>query len=433
MDSIADVARRDAKWSAFGALACLFLFWRSDTPLALAAAGFLAAEAALLWHRKIAGPWLALAGPVLLAAGAAWLLADRGFSWGRLAMLLFMPLGFWAHWSSYGDLIRGKAGWDEAEDEDDRLAARVRGGSGEDDDSPMTSIVLLRSKAKLLDSAILLECVREAWDPRRELGDDDLFVAGEGPVLMVKSPQGMWMVHNHSRPYFDDDYPVDRIPELRLRKAVADHAAWLSVDLMHGFEENLPREVYYPFIFRLIRELSDDDTLAIFRPESGEINVWSDEVAASLGSIDPLEGFATPVHSPVIQVSDEDPRMKAAVEEARRTFSVFRGHWDQRDSGDSFLAKVSLRRDGNSEVIWIEVDGLEPDFIHGTLANQPVNLTGLNSGDRIEVPVADLYDWAIALEGAEGPLGLFTDKIVLEVQREARAALEKRPGGEPQA
>jgi len=141
--------------------------------------------------------------------------------------------------------------------------------------------------------------------------------------------------------------------------------------------------------------------------------------------MDPLEEFSTPVHSPVISVSDEDPRMKEAIEEARRNFDTFRQHWATRGPEDSFLAKIPIRDGQNSEIIWIEVTGLEPEYIHGTLANEPVDVDGYHHGDRMEVPVGDLYDWAIAKQGADAPLGLFTEKVVRAVQREAREAMNK--------
>jgi uncharacterized protein YegJ (DUF2314 family) len=377
-----------------------------------------------------AGPVIALVIPAFLPFLLVWLIATKGFNWWRVALLVLSPLGIWAYWSSYGALLRGKADWDDAEDADERQEA-CEGKR----DKPMISIVLLRRSPKFLDPTILLESVRDAWDENRSIADDDLFVAGEGPVFMLKSPQGMWMLHNHAAPYFDPGHPARQIPELRLRKIVEEHAAWLSVDLVHPFESDLPPDLHYPFIFRLIRELADDETLAIFRPETGEINVWTPEIAARLGSFDPLDDFAKPVHSPVIEVSDEDPRMQQAVAEALRRFPEFRKRWASRSPGDNFLVKASIPKEGRegSEVIWIEVTGLEPDFIHGTLANQPVDLAGLNSGDTVEVAVGNLYDWAIAGEGMEAPLGLFTERIVHAVQQESRRDFESRGDSDPAA
>ena len=71
-----------------------------------------------------------------------------------------------------------------------------------------------------------------------------------------------------------------------------------------------------PYIFRLIRELSNEDTLVIYRPETGEVNVWDEEVSRSLGSDDPLGSFNEPSNVPVVPVSEDDPRMLAAVAEA---------------------------------------------------------------------------------------------------------------------
>jgi uncharacterized protein YegJ (DUF2314 family) len=385
-----------------------------------------------------AGPVIALVIPALLSFFLAWLIATKGFNWWRLSLLLLGPLGIWAYWSSYGALLRGKAGWDDPEDADERQEAHegeADGADGEvDGDKPMISIVLLRRSPKFLDSAILLESVRDAWDENRSLADDDLFAVGESPIFMLKSPQGMWMLHNHAAPYFDPGHPARQIPELRIRNIVEEHAAWLSVDLLHPFENDLTPVLLYPFIFRLIRELADEETMAIFRPETGEINVWTPEVAARLGSFDPLDDFAKPVHSPVIEVSDEDPRMHEAVAEAHRRFPEFRERWASRSSGDAFLVKASIPKEGRggSEVIWIEVTGLEPDFIHGTLANQPVELDNLNAGDIVEIAVDKLYDWAIAGEGTE-PLGLFTEQIVHAVQQEARRVFLSRSDTGPAA
>ncbi len=421
MHTLADEARSDAKWASLGVAVGVWAIFKLSPWIGVPLTLLFLAEGLLLWQRRKAGVYLAL---LICLLGAAWFgmqIFLNGFSGTRVALCVVMLFSLWAYWNSYGDLVRGRASWTDPDDKDERVKAS--GDTGED--KPMTSIVLLRRTPKFLDDKVLLESLRDAWDESRKLGEDELFVAGDGPLHIVKSPQGMWMVHNHARPYFEGENPAGRMPELRLRKALEDHAAWLSVDLMHGFLGDLPADVYYPYIFRLVRELADDDTLAILRPETGEINVWTDEVAKRLGAIDPLEEFSTPVHSPVISVSDDDPRMKAAVAEARDGFSTFREHWSTRGPDDSFLVKAAIRRNGLSEIIWIEVAGLEPEFIHGTLGNEPVDLEGLQMGDRVEVPVSDLYDWAIAKSDADGPMGLFTEKVVRTVQREAREALER--------
>lgn len=440
MRTIGDVAKRDAKYALLGVAAGIWVAVTKSPLWGGVVIALFLTESVLLWKQTKAGIYLSFFTFLLATAWFGWLIYSKGFTVGRTLLVGFMFYSIWGNWLNFGDILLNRASWHDPDDNDERplakgkIKSRTKPSDDEEAgaDKPMTSIVLLRRTPKPLDDRILLEHLRDAWDDKRKLREEELFVAGDGPIHIVKSPQGMWMVHNHARPYFDGENPAERMPELRLRKALEDHAAWLSVDLMHGFLGDLPPDVYYPYIFRLIRELADDDTLAILRPETGEINVWNDEVAKRLGSIEPLEEFATPVYSPVISVSDEDPRMKGAVEEARRTFEIFREHWAGRGPQDSFLAKVPIRDGDNSEIIWIEVTGLESGFIHGTLANEPVNVEGYRQGGSIEAPVSDIYDWAIAKYGADAPLGLFTDKIVRTVQQEAREAMRKS-GSDPDA
>ena len=436
MRTIGDVARRDAKYALLGIAAGIWLI-ATKSPLwgGVVAALFLI-ESALLWMRTKAGVFLSFFTFLLAVAWFGWLIYARGFTIGRGLCVAVMLFSIWGNWLNYGDILLNRATWDDPDDNDERSPAKTQrsgmadasrddnDGDDSGEEKPLTSIVLLRRTPKPLDEKILLETVRDAWDEHRKLTEEELFIAGQGIIYIIKSPQGMWMVHNHPRPYFDEN-PAPKMPELRLRKALEEHTAWLSVDLMQGFLGDLPLDVYYPYIFRLIRELADDDTLAILRPETGQINIWSDDVAKSLGSIDPLEEFATPTHSPVISVSDEDPRMKAAIEEARRTFDTFREHWANRGPEDSLLVKTPIRDGKKSEIVWVEVTGLEPEYVHGTLVSEPVNVEGHRKGDRMEVPVADLYDWGIAKQGADGPLGLFTEMVVRAVQQEAREAMDK--------
>ena len=468
MQTIGDVARRDAKYALIGVAAGIWLAVAQSPVWGGVVIAIFLTESILLWMRTKAGVVMSFLTLGLAAAWFAWLIHTKGITIGRGLCLGFMLFSLWGNWLNFGDLLLGRATWDDPDDNDhrafnkeqDRINKHGPGpgpgnnslkrsklapsnntrdddaDEGEDDDDenkPLTSIVLLRRTPKPLDDKILMEYVRDAWDEQRKLTEEELFVAGQGVINIIRSPQGMWMVHNHPRPYFDES-PAAKIPDLRLRKAVEDHTAWLSVDLMQGFLDDLPTDVYYPYIFRLIRELADDDTLAILRPESGQINLWNEEVAKTLGSMDPLEDFATPTHSPVISVSDEDPRMKAAIAEARRTFPTFREHWANRGPEDSFLVKAPVRDGKHSEIMWIEVTGLEPEYVHGTLANAPVNVEGYSPGDRIEVPATDLYDWGIAKKGADAPLGLYTEMVVRQVQKEAHEAMGKSdPDPDPDA
>ena len=113
--------------------------------------------------------------------------------------------------------------------------------------------------------------------------------------------------------------------------------------------------------------------------------------------------------------------MQAAVAEAKARWPQFVEAFKKRE-GENFCIKAPVTRNGETEFIWIEVTGLEPEFIHGKLGNQPVALENLQLGDPIEVPLADLNDWAFVRQ--KKLIGLFTANVVRETQKQAKSAGE---------
>lgn len=165
MATISDTAKRDSLLAFFGAAACLWLAWKHQLPLAAGGTLLFLVQGILLRMNHRAGAAMAVMIAATLPLVLVWLIVARGFNWWRGGLLLLSPLGIWAYWSSYGALLRGKAGWDDPEDEDERRETAAGGP-----DKPMISIVLLRRSPKFLDPAILLEAVRDAWDESRSLG-----------------------------------------------------------------------------------------------------------------------------------------------------------------------------------------------------------------------------------------------------------------------
>jgi uncharacterized protein YegJ (DUF2314 family) len=68
---------------------------------------------------------------------------------------------------------------------------------------------------------------------------------------------------------------------------------------------------------------------------------------------------------------------------------------------EQFSVKAPISSDGITEFIWISVTAMENQMIYGTLANQPVALNGLASGDRVRVPVSTLCDWIYTRDGQD--------------------------------
>lgn len=326
---------------------------------------------------------------------------DQWWKWLAAGVI---ALSFWIESKRYLPILKGTKTWDDvdwlSEEEED------------EENKALISIVLLQRQSRSLDTEILKQVLSEAWGGTFDDESEDQFVTGEDPIHFVKSQQGMWLIHNHPQPYGPPKDMAESVPELRLRTALAEHRAWMAVDLMMPENEELPLETYYPYIFRLIKDLANEDTLVIYRPESGSANIWNEEVAASLGSDDPLQSFSQPTNPSVLQVADDDPRMLAAVKEARDTFHLYREHWEKRTDENYFSVKAAITREGHTEFIWVDATGLEPNFIHGTLGNEPVNLPGLSLGSQVEIPLSDLNDWAVMIDDDSPPLGLYTVKVL---------------------
>ncbi len=287
-----------------------------------------------------------------------------------------------------------------------------------DDSKPMISMVLLLRQPRYLEEAVLAQIVSSAWGGDYATEDAEgkgQWVTGETPLFMIQSPHGMFIVNNFSVPYWNDkEAVVKEIEELRLRKAVEDHNAWLSVDLMGPAGDDVDRDAAYPYIAKLIAELGGPDCTAILQPEGMRINVWDDELVEKLRGPNALEEFARPINAPVCRVEDDDAEMKAASAEARARWPEFVEAFKKRD-GRNFAVKAPITVDGNTEFIWIDVVGLEPEYIHGTLANDPVDLGNMKLGDRVEVPLKELNDWGYIRNGA--PVGMFTVKVLMKERK----------------
>jgi uncharacterized protein YegJ (DUF2314 family) len=173
-----------------------------------------------------------------------------------------------------------------------------------------------------------------------------------------------------------------------------------------------PRESAYPHIGKLVAEFADEDCLAVLAPETSKIVPYDSSLEESLRSKEPLRLFDFPAKVPVIEVPDDDPRMKKAVKEARRRWPEFVTAFEQRELDDFFSIKAPIREGENCEFMWVNATAIEGERIFGTLGNDPVLLKKVRDGDRVVVSVADLNDWMYIKKGAEDYVGGFTVKVL---------------------
>jgi uncharacterized protein YegJ (DUF2314 family) len=283
----------------------------------------------------------------------------------------------------------------------------------------LIALVLFLRDSRVLDTASIAALAGDALggrfsSDRRDA--TDRYVAGRDPSFVVKHGDHFFLINNFARPYTEDPAEAaDEIGELRLRKAVRDHEAWISVDLLGQCKDADLPEIYRT-LGKLAAELIDEECLALFAPATGQLVVYDPDMLDALRGDNPLALFEVPPHPPVVPVNGDDPRLKAAVGKARRRWSEFVSAFEQRQPEQSFSAKARIGDGENYEFMWMSVTGLENGIIYGRLDNDPIEITSIHCGDRVRVPVKDLNDWLFT-EG-DDVRGGFTIEVLRRIQEE---------------
>ena len=281
----------------------------------------------------------------------------------------------------------------------------------------MISLVLLLAEPRYLDERALGKLVEQAWGvSMNDPNDKANFVAGHSPALMIGANGRSFMVNNLNVPYFDEpEKAAAEMRESRLRKIVAEHRAWLSVDFLASDKHDSPAEIYQ-LIGKLIAELCDRDCLAVLCPATGRINIYDDEIREGLCEKDPMELLSNFSQPPVLSVSENDPRMQQAVAEAKRRWPEFVEAFENRTADQHFSVKAPFGDGEHTEFMWVGVSAIENEIIYGKLGNEPVNIRGMSSGATVKVRMADLNDWLFT-EG-ERMRGGFTIEAIRQAEGE---------------
>jgi uncharacterized protein YegJ (DUF2314 family) len=254
-------------------------------------------------------------------------------------------------------------------------------------DRPTIALVLLLSEPRYLDANLLLKLVEKAW------GKQAISVEGKSPLLTIHADGRAFLIQNVDSPYFDEPQKVAaEMRELRLRKVIAEHRAWLSVEFVESKKTEEPAKVYQ-LIGKLIAELCDSDCLAVLAPATGAINVYDDEIREGLCHQDPAELLNNFIHAPAVNISQADPRLRQAMAEAKKRWREFVDAFERRSADQLFSIRAPFGDGAHTEFMWVGVTAIENDMIYGKLGNEPVHLRGMNAGETVKVRVADMNDW----------------------------------------
>ncbi len=284
----------------------------------------------------------------------------------------------------------------------------------------IVSLVLLLREERYLDPVILRKLASNAFDMEFEDSDDaeNFVVMVQDDVnYMIKAHGQMFLVNNYARPYIEDVEEVsEEIQELRLRQAVREHRAWMSVDRFGP--AHMSEDASFHWIGRLLAELIDNDCTAIFCPGNSRGCVYDSDLDEVLRGPDPLQIFEANHRPPVLEISESDPLMMRAVQEARERWPEFVAAFEERQAGDVFAVKAPLSDGDMTEFMWLSVGAIENNIIFGRLDNDPVSIGRIKSGDRVRVAVDDLNDW-LYTSGSQQHGG-FTVAVLTKLYRKGK-------------
>lgn len=365
-----------------------------------------------LLGKKTWARWLAIGLLALSCLSKAASLFVKGFTWTQA--LYALGMGFLAYHL-----------WKQP---DNGFFDEVLGGEeetakdAEDSKEPMISLVHLRQQQRYLEASVLANAFSEAWGLEIFGGageppdDADGVVAGNGPfyIVIVRKPIfSMFVVHNHDQSYFEKpDEVADGVPNRRFAEVIREHTSWLSVDLMRTDESSVGQEEAYRMIGKAVSALADDDVMAILCPQHNYFNLWGTDLEKLLCGDSPLDALKKEVKAPVYGVQDGEA-IEKAIATAREKWPEFVAAFKSREAGDErYLVKASfIGEDDEAEHMWLQVFGLEPEYVHGHLLNEPMHTTKLKKGSQVEVGVSDISDW-ICPDAEGNMLGNFTNRVV---------------------
>lgn len=290
----------------------------------------------------------------------------------------------------------------------------------------LVSLVFFLEESREVSEQDLRRCVSHALnlDLDDTDADSDFFVVQYSPPTsdstaienyMIRIPQGVFSVMLSNRPYISNParFARDSIRDKRLRTAVEKHRAWISVDLMDD-DVNSASEAY-GVIGKLLGAMAGPDCLALYCPEIQRCNEFEPSLIETMMSGDPLSIFDEPTFEPVIEVSDNDPRMAAAEKTARERWPEFVHAFEHRKPAESekFIVKAEFTEGSRSEFMWVTVTMVREYAVRGILTNDPHELVNVFRGQEVEFPLERLNDWIYP--GKNGtPVGGFTLDILSE-------------------
>jgi uncharacterized protein YegJ (DUF2314 family) len=262
--------------------------------------------------------------------------------------------------------------------------------------SPLISVVLhFRRPMNLSDEAIH-SAIEHAW--KRDIREDlNEHVVNKPPICFVKFDGMMVMLSSVHKPYCpveNLDQALAEFPEMRQKKIIREHRAFLAIDLLYPENptKTMKQECYRRMCL-LAADFVDDNCMGIYLPEIGHMRPFDADVISALRSDKPLEEIQKWGEGPVMMIEEDDPRLMGLVAEARRRWPEFVQAFQRQHPNQSFSVKALFTDGDHGEWMWIVVSSINGEMIEGTLGNEPVEVKNIREGDRVKVRASEIGDW----------------------------------------
>lgn len=289
------------------------------------------------------------------------------------------------------------------------------------------SVILLLNKPLVLSDTQVQQAVMAGLSAKA--GVEENSPPGQGNSIVRKN--GDFLVHSGTKHYtlrfgrsafFSKEQLAD-LDELRTRKRLNAHTAWVAVELIPkqpdetaaGVEPAAYRQMCTMLVKCLqIRPDAEPSVLGVLVPGKNIILAAPDNVTELLQDQDPIAALETAVQTPVLDAGSNAAEMKAATKKAQQEWPTFVQAFRKRTPAatHSFNVLMPFRDGEKTEIMWIEVTGIDGDTVRGTLANQPALLTTLKQGDPVTGAISNLSDWIYTDPVTEQPVGGFLVELL---------------------
>ncbi len=289
-----------------------------------------------------------------------------------------------------------------------------------DSESTPVSVVLLQKAFSELSRERFAEVVSKAWpaDSTKRVVIDTADLASpekRDPGFLIAVSSDVNIVVTRSPRPFVEAADIEQVSDIRSKKMLSAHRATITIRMesRNQKDDDTLQTTIVPLMTKLAAELVDANTLGIIVPSEEILLPRSADLQSLLREKDPITALKNAAIVPVVSSADDDPRMKAAVQEARSTWNQFeKAFKKQSRNTESFNVKFPFKAKDKTEFMWVEVTSIDENTVTGRLGNDPVWATELKLGDEVKKKATDLADWMYLQDGEM--IGGFSVKVLME-------------------